>query len=106
MPAKFVRQSEVDADRLRVPNVQISIRLGREARLHTAVVLVGFQVFKNDVTNKIRRSRRGRSSHSFFSSFGRGMRRVHQTSILSKKENCSWRGGRLVRPGGPKVLDE
>ena len=43
--AELVGEAEVDADRLGVADVQISIGLGRKARLHPPVVLVGLQVF-------------------------------------------------------------
>ena len=77
MSAEFVGQPEVDADRLGMSDVQMAVRLGRKARLHAAVVLVGLEVFENDVADEVRRSGRGRGSHGFFSSFAWGMRWIH-----------------------------
>src|SRR5437879_815922 len=54
--AKLVRQAEVDADRLGVADVKITIGLGREAGLHTSVVLVGLEVFGDPVVKKVRGS--------------------------------------------------
>ncbi len=56
--AKFVCQAEVQADGLGMADVQISVRLGRKARPHAAVVLAGLQVFNNGVANKVGRTRR------------------------------------------------
>ena len=74
MSAEFVRQSEVDADRLGMSNVQMAVGLGRKSRLHAAIVLVGLEIVENDVADEIRRSGRRRGSHSFFSSVSRRMR--------------------------------
>ena len=60
MAAEFVRETEVQADRLGMTDVQVSVGLGRKARLHAALVLVGLQVFKNDVADEIRRTGLGR----------------------------------------------
>ena len=49
----LLRQFEVDRDRLAVPDVQIAIRLGREARMHTAVVLAGGHVFFDDLFDEV-----------------------------------------------------
>src|SRR5581483_7369200 len=58
VPVKFVGQAEVEADGLGVPDMQITVRLGRKAGLHAAVVFVGLQILQNDVANKV--GRRGR----------------------------------------------
>ena len=57
MPAKFVGESEVEADRLGMPNMKISIGLGRKARLYTSFVLIGLQVVENNVANEVGRAR-------------------------------------------------
>ena len=51
--AKFVGQAEVNADGFRVADVQVAVGLGRKTRLHTAVVLVGLEVFENNVADKV-----------------------------------------------------
>src|SRR5580698_562689 len=72
MSAEFVGQAEVDADCLGMADVEIAVGLGREAGLHTAIVLVGLKVFENDVADEVRRSRRRRGGCSFFSGFAWG----------------------------------
>ena len=57
MSAEFVGEAEVEADRLGVADVQISVGLGRKAGLHPAVVFIGLEVFENDVANEVRRTR-------------------------------------------------
>ena len=37
--------SKIQADRFRMANMQIPVRLGGEARVHAAVVLIGAHVF-------------------------------------------------------------
>ena len=49
MPVEFVGEAEVQADGLGVADVQVSVGLGRETRLHAAFELVGLQVFKKIV---------------------------------------------------------
>jgi len=56
MSPELVSQAEVDADRLGMSDVEMAVRLGGEARLHAAIVLVGLEVLKNDVADEIRRS--------------------------------------------------
>src|SRR6266436_2593510 len=45
--------SKVQTDRLRMTNMQVAIRLGRKPRLHTAVVLIRFDVFSDPLSNKV-----------------------------------------------------
>ena len=59
MAAEFVGESEVEADRLGVADVQISVGLGRKAGLHPAVVFIGLQVVENDVAYEVGRARLG-----------------------------------------------
>src|SRR5260370_6322429 len=82
---KFVGQTEIDADRLGMADMQIAVRLGRESGLYAAIVLVGLEVFENNVADEVRRDRRRRGSHSFFSSFGWGRRWIHYSLILSQE---------------------
>ncbi len=51
--AEFVSQAEIDADGFRMADVQVAVRLGRKTGLHAAVVLVGFEVLKNNVADKV-----------------------------------------------------
>ena len=60
LAAKLVGKSEVEADRLGVSDVQISVGLRREASLHTPVVLIRLQVFEEAFANEIGRARLGR----------------------------------------------
>ena len=53
--AELRRQSKVQADGLGVADVEIAIGLGRKAGVDASVVLVGLQIFEDDVANKIRR---------------------------------------------------
>ncbi len=50
--AKLVGESEIQADRFGVPNVEMSVRLRRKAGLHV-LVLPGLQVFGDFVTKEI-----------------------------------------------------
>jgi len=52
---EFVGEPEVEADRLGVADVKVSVRLGWEARLYTSFVLVRLQVFNELIADKIRR---------------------------------------------------
>src|SRR2546425_3922535 len=50
--------SKVQTDRLGMTNMQVAVRLGRESRMHTAAVLVRFDVFSDPLSNKVQRGRR------------------------------------------------
>src|SRR5207302_4561483 len=54
LAAKLGGQSEVQADRFCVSEMQISVRLGRKARLHLPAELVDLEVMNNDVANEVR----------------------------------------------------
>ena len=54
LAAELGGQAEVEADGLGVADVQIAVRLGRKARVHAALVLVGLQVVEDDVADEIR----------------------------------------------------
>ena len=51
-PAELVGETEIKANRFGVPNVEISVRLRRKARLHVRV-LAGLQIIGNLVAKKI-----------------------------------------------------
>ena len=54
LAAELVGQAEVEADGLGVPDVQVAVGLGREARLDDRVaVLLGLQVLDDDVADEI-----------------------------------------------------
>ena len=53
LAAELGGEAEVEADRLGVADVQVAVGLGREARVHAAAVLVGLQVFEDDVADEI-----------------------------------------------------
>ena len=55
--AELFGQAKVQADRFRVTDVQIAVRLRRKARVHAALVLVGLQIVKNDIADEVRRPR-------------------------------------------------
>ena len=73
---KLVCQSKVQADRFGMADVQISVRLGRETRLHPSAVFVGLEVFENDVAYEVGRGS-FRRRRRFCPSFGRGIRWIH-----------------------------
>ena len=47
--------SKIQADRLRMTDVQITVRLGRESSMHTAAVLVRFHVLGDPLANEVER---------------------------------------------------
>ena len=55
--AELRGDAEVQADRLGVADVQVAVRLGREAGMDPPVVLAGPQVLKNDLSNEVGRAR-------------------------------------------------
>ena len=77
--AKFVCQTEVQADCLGVSNVQISVWLRRETCLHPAAVLIRLQIFDNDVANEVR-STRFRYGHA---TIDHGIRLLYYSLIAS-----------------------
>jgi hypothetical protein len=74
MAAKIIRQAEVEADRLGVADVKITIRLRRKAGLHTSGVPVGLEVFRDPVAEKVRRAR---LRSGVCARLGRACRRCH-----------------------------
>ena len=52
MPAEFLRDAEIQADRLGVADMEIAVRLGREARDH-GLVAAGLEIGPDDVADKI-----------------------------------------------------
>ncbi len=59
MSAEFVGESEVEADRLGMADVEVSVGLGRKAGLHAAAVFIGLQVVENNVAYEVGRARLG-----------------------------------------------
>ena len=53
LAAELLRQAKIQADRFCMPNVQITIRLGRKTGVHTTLVFAIFQVFENDVSDEV-----------------------------------------------------
>src|SRR5437764_19606 len=51
-PAELLRDAEVEADRFRVPDVQIAVRFGRKARHHTSVP-ARREIVRHDVADEI-----------------------------------------------------
>ena len=62
--AEFLRDAEIQADRLRVADVQIAVGLGREARDDLADA-AGGDVGRDDVANEVGVFRGGRSGGRF-----------------------------------------
>jgi hypothetical protein len=52
VPAEFLRNAEIEADRFCVPDVQVAVRLGRETG-DNATVASGRQVGPDNVANEI-----------------------------------------------------
>src|SRR5216684_5020064 len=90
--AKFIGESKVQTDGLGMPDVEIAVGLWREAGLHPSFIFVGLEVVEDYVADKVRRSGRGRGSHSFFSSLG-WMRWMHYCLILSQAARRSGHRG-------------
>ena len=51
--AEFLGQSEINADGFGVADMQIAVRLRRETGMHPPSILVGLQIFKNNVPEEI-----------------------------------------------------
>ena len=60
--AVVVREAEVEADGLRVPEMQVAVRLGRKAR-HHLLVLAGGEVCLDDLADEVARRRKARFVH-------------------------------------------
>ncbi len=69
--AELLGDAEIDADRLRVTDVQIAVRLGREARLHAPAVLTGRDLVRDDLTDEVAAARG--LSGVFFGFHGRAL---------------------------------
>ena len=61
-PAVFGGEAEVEADRLRVPEMQVAVRLGRKAR-HHLLVAAGAEVRLDDLADEVTRGRKTRLVH-------------------------------------------
>jgi hypothetical protein len=56
LAAEFGRESEVQADRFRVAQMQIAVRLRRKARVYAALILAGLQIVDDDIADKVGRA--------------------------------------------------
>ena len=56
--AELLGDAEVDADRHRVPDVQIAVRLRRKPRLHAPAVLPRRNLLRNDLADEVLAARR------------------------------------------------
>src|SRR5882672_8737938 len=56
--AEVLRDAEVDADRHRVADVQVAVRLGRETRLHAAAVFTCRDFLRDDLADEVLAARR------------------------------------------------
>ena len=61
-PAVLGREAEVEADRLRVPEMQVAVRLGRKAGHHLPVA-AGAEVRLDDLADEVARGRKARFVH-------------------------------------------
>ena len=59
LAAELLGDAEVEADRFRVPDVQIAIGLGRKAGHHFATVLAGLLILGHDRADEVERGGRG-----------------------------------------------
>ncbi len=66
--AELARQAEVDRNRLGVADMQISVRLGRETRVHAALILFGLQIVEDDVPDEVGLNGRARCRIVFWRS--------------------------------------
>src|SRR5206468_1061334 len=64
LPAELRSQTEIQPNGLGMADVQIAVGLGRKPCMHPAAILVGLQIFEDDVANKIRWTTGGHSSHT------------------------------------------
>ena len=78
MPAELGSQAEVQANRLGVADVEISIGLGREAGLNAAAIFIGLQIIQNNVADKVRRPGFGGPAGC---GFGMGIRGTHSVFL-------------------------
>ena len=53
LPAKLLRNTEIETDRLRMTDLQIAVRFGRETGLYTSVVLARSHIGGDYLTNEI-----------------------------------------------------
>ena len=56
--AELRGQTEVQADGFGVPDMEVAVGFGRESRVDAPTILIGFQVFEDDLANEIGTRRR------------------------------------------------
>jgi hypothetical protein len=85
--AEFLGDAEIEADRLRVADVQISIRLGGKPSVDPTAVAPLLQIVSNDLANEVLRTNgfdcRGRFRHSENNDFNLAARRAWQNPITT-----------------------
>src|SRR6185295_14490513 len=96
--AELARKAEVQADRLRVADVQVAVGLGREAR-HHRLVLPGAEILRHDLPDEIAGG--GFRAHAAGLSAPRtsiARRRRRRTTSLPSTASVAKRGGVATRP--------
>src|SRR5262249_6234372 len=89
------REAEVQADRFRMTDMQVAVRLGWKAGVYAALILTGFQVLENDFANGIRGlRRRGHIDLIFSTAWRMRTRHVSRPSTSSVPNS----GGAVLRP--------
>ena len=91
--AELASDPEVETDRFRVADVQITIRLGRKAR-DDLLVFSGAQILRDDVADEVRRSfcfSRHRSGQSYRRTC-RSTTRARNALLGSARLPACWRG--------------
>src|SRR5262249_13908354 len=53
----FHGHSEIQTDRLRMTDVQVTVRLGRKSSVDATIVLIGFDILRNTSPDEIQRGR-------------------------------------------------
>jgi hypothetical protein len=95
LAAELRRQSEVQADGFGVADMEVAVGLGRKARVYAPAILVGLQVFEDDVADEI--SRAGCRIHNSFSLAMAWSIRRRQVS-RPRTSRVPNRGGAVLRP--------
>ena len=83
-PAVFLRHAEIEANRLRVPDVQVAVRLGRETR-NDALDRSRGEVVVDDLTNEVAIDRRRFRRNGFFAHSMKREKNNHVPAINKQK---------------------